>query len=180
MDLWGRVRSLGGEFELFMHTPGPDGEARNIEHLRPTRDDADVVPEELIKSSRRHFGTVDLWSTETDLISKILEEEDSFPYAYTPPHIFGFYVTRAWTVFSTMGTLEPWWNLGNLKEDSVETIFDRFEHNKPLGFHTIFNLSPKVLTKTFGDLESERLYTNKDDLLSLYVARYCEKQYTGQ
>ena len=33
-----RAAALGGEFTLFMHTPGPSGQARHIEHLRPTID----------------------------------------------------------------------------------------------------------------------------------------------
>ena len=33
-----RVQELGGEFQIFMHPPGPDHEARLIEEFRPTAD----------------------------------------------------------------------------------------------------------------------------------------------
>ena len=43
-----RVAALGGEFTLFIHPPGPDGEARTIEHLRPTIDETREIPAEII------------------------------------------------------------------------------------------------------------------------------------
>ena len=172
MELRERVQSLGGQFELFMHTPSPDGEARKIEYLRPTLNDTESIPEDIVKASQQYFGTK-IWHTEGALISQILEEEDTYLYSY--PDIFAFYITQRWDVFSNMGTLEPWWFLGNIKTDSVHTILHRFEHNYPLGFNTMVHVSPKELAKKFGNPQSTLIYTDKNDLKALYLAKYCER-----
>lgn len=179
IELRERVKSLGGQFEMFMHTPSPDGEARKIEYLRPTLKDTESIPEEIVKASQTHFGTDRIWYTEGELVTQIMEEEDSYPYPYCYPDIFGFYITRTWDVFSNIGTLEPWWLLGNLKTDSVHTLFDRFEHNYPLGFKTMVNVSPKGLAKEFGNPQSTHIYTDKNDLKALYLAKYCETCYSA-
>jgi hypothetical protein len=171
-----RVQSLGAEFELFIHTPGPDGEARHIEYLRPTLKDTDLIPQELITASKAHFGTENLWYTEGELISHITKEENLY-HEYVNPPIFAFYITQTQDVFSNMGTLEPWWKLGNLKTDSVPKIFDRFENNACLGFKTLYTISPKTLAKKYGNLKSTKIYTDKEDLEALYVAQYCESIY---
>ncbi|MGD2248310.1 MAG: hypothetical protein PVF58_07865 [Candidatus Methanofastidiosia archaeon] len=169
-----RVKSLGSQFELFIHTPGPDGEARHIEHLRPTLKDTDIIPHELITASKPHFGTKNLWYTERELISEITKEEDLY-HGMSPP-IFAFYITQTQDVFSNMGTLEPWWKLGNLKVDSVPKIFNRFENNACLGFNTVYTVSPKTLVKKYGK-KSTKIYTDKEDLETLYIAQYCENIY---
>jgi hypothetical protein len=182
LKLKDKVRSLGGDFALFMHTPGPDGEARKIEHLRPTLEDMASIPGEIIESSRKHLKrkqlkAEQLWHTEGELVSQILSEEEKFPYAYSYPEILCFYIKNNWEVFSNMGTLEPWWKLGNLKADAVELIFDKFENHRPLGLKTIFTISPKELAKRFGNAKSRLIYTNRDDLEALFVAKYCEQIY---
>jgi len=177
LKLKDKVRSLGGDFVLFMHTPGPDGEARKIEYLRPTLEDTASIPGEIIESSKKHMKGERLWHTEAELVSEILTEEEQFPYAYSYPEILCFYIQNNWDVFSNMGTLEPWWKLGNLKTDSVELIFDAFENNSPLGLKTIFTISPQELAKRFGDSKSRLIYTNKDDLEALFVGKYCEQIY---
>ena len=177
LKLRDRVESLGGNFDLFMHTPGPDGEARRIEYLRPTLEDTKSIPGEIIDSSKKHFNTEELWNTEGQLISEILGGKDDFPYAYSYPKTLGFYINNNWDVFSNMGTLEPWWKLGNLKTDSVQSIFDNFEGNSVLGLKTIFTVSPRELAKRFVNPKSRLVYTNKDDLLCLFLARHCEQVY---
>jgi len=177
LKLSDRVKSLGGNFDLFMHTPGPDGEARELEHLRPTLEDTRSIPSEVIESSKKHFNVEKLWYTEGELISQILTEKEDFPYAYFYPKILCFYIKNNWDVFSNMGTLEPWWELGNLRTDSLQSIFDNFESNRVLGLETIFTVSVKELAKRFGNPKSRLVYNNKDDLESLFVGRYCEQVY---
>lgn len=179
LELRERVKSLGGEFDFFMHTPGPDGEARKIEYLRPALDDTKSIPEELIESSRKHFNVEDLWYTESELISQILTEKESFPYGYSYPEKLCFYVMRNWDVFSNMSTLEPWWNLGNLKTDSLQSIVDNFEHSRVFGLKTIFTVPVKKLAKRFGSRNSLHIYNSKEDLETLYIGRYCDHMYSA-
>lgn len=177
LKLRDRVKSLGGDFDLFMHTPGPDGEARKIEYLRPTLEDTKSIPGEIIESSKKHFNVEKLWYTEEELISQILTEKEDSPYAYSYPKILCFYIKNNWDVFSNMGTLEPWWKLGNLRIDSLQSIFDNFERNRVIGLKTIFTVSIKELAKHFGNPKSRLIYGDRSDLETLFVGRYCEQVY---
>ena len=177
LKLRDRVKSLGEDFDLFMHTPGPDGYARKIEYLRPTFEDIKSIPGEIIESSKKHFNVEKLWYTEEELISQILTEKEDFPYAYSYPKILCFYIKNNWDVFSNMGTLEPWWKLGNLRMDSLQSIFDNFESNRVIGLKTIFTVSIKELAKHFGAPKSRLIYGDRSDLEALFVGKYCEQVY---
>lgn len=173
-----RVQGLGIEFQLFMHTPGPDQEGRKIEYLRPTAEEVTSLPEEILESSKRHLGRDILWRTERDLYATILKDRDTDPKderVLDEPSIFWFFITNNWDVFSNAGTLEPWWRLGNLKVDSVETIMRRFEHDQALGLDVLFNYPRDRLAKEYGDPNGQKIYSGKHDLLSLYHAKHCEK-----
>ncbi|MDO8684635.1 MAG: hypothetical protein Q7N50_14310, partial [Armatimonadota bacterium] len=67
-----RVAALGGEFTIFLHTPGPEGEARFIEHLRPTIEEAKSIPAELVAASEKHIGVERLWKTVGERVIEIL------------------------------------------------------------------------------------------------------------
>jgi len=140
MRLRERTASLGGQFVIFLHTPCPDGEAWNIEHLRPTINDLTKVPAELKECSERHLGAP-IGEAEGSLVPKIMEEKPVFPSAYGYPELLSFYVTSQLDVFSNMGDLSPWWKLGNLNQDGVGSIIDRFENDKVPGLHVIHNVS---------------------------------------
>ena len=168
---------IDGEFVLFMHTPGPDGKAQHIEHLRPTLDEALAIPNEVIESSQRHFDRDTLWHTEAELLARILEKPETFPYAYSPPDRLWLMIKNTWDVFANMGTLQPWWRLGNLRRDSISEIVGRFEDNRVPGLETIFARSPRDLVRRFGDARGMKIYSDEGDLLSLFVARYCKAQW---
>ena len=173
-----KVDALGGEFQIFVHTPGPDGEARKIEYLRPRIEETKGIPLELIEASQEHLKREKLWYTERELVSEILKAEDRFPSAY-PYDKLWFLIESNWDVFSNLGPLEPWWRLGNLKRDRVGTIVESFENDQPLGLRTIQTVPAKTLARRFGDPEGLLIYSSADDLLSLFVAEHCEANYKG-
>ena len=169
-----RVTELGSDFVLFMHTPGPDGEGRRIEDLRPTVEEVGSLPAEILESSRKHCAKRDrLWYPECELVSQVHGQEETFPYAYGPPERLWMVVKSNWDVFSNFATLEDWWRLGNLRRDSVASILERFENDEPLGFRTIYTHSPQELAERYGDPAGTKIYSNRDDLLGLYVGRHC-------
>jgi len=176
MRLREKVRALGGEFEIFLHTPGPDGNARKIEYLRPTIEETRDIPLEIVEISKVYLKVESLWYTEGELNKQILDEEDEFPYAYEFPELLWLFIKNNFDVSSNFATLEPWWKLGNLKRDPVDKVFQNFEENKIPGLYTIYNISPKELVKTFCDPKSTLIYTNKDDLLALCLGKFLEKK----
>jgi hypothetical protein len=173
-----RVQDLGSEFQLFMHVPGPDHEGRKIEYLRPTVGEVMSLSEAILEPSRKHFRRDILWESESELHEAILKDEETRPRdesVLDEPSSFWFLVTNDWDVFSNVGTLEPWWRLGNLKTDSVETIMRRFEKDEILGLNALMNYPRDRLAREYGNLNGLKIYSGKGDLLNLYLAKYCEE-----
>jgi len=87
-------------------------------------------------------------------------------------------VCSNWDVYSNIGTLEPWWCLGNLKTDSVETILRRYENNEVPGLKGRFLLSPESLVKEFGNANGLKIYSDRNDLLALYSEKLCRMEWS--
>lgn len=172
-----RVQDLGGEFQLFVHPPSPDSEARLIERLRPTSDQVTGLPEAILAPTRKHFGRDRLWHTEEALYAQIQSEEGTNRREPPLPTAVWFFVCSNWDVYANLGTLEPWWRLGNLKQDTVEAIIRTFEHDKVPGLRVLFHESDAVLAQRYGDSTGQRVYSSKGDLLSRYRAEHCEGEW---
>jgi len=172
MRLYERTEAIGGEFVIFLHTPAPDGEAFSIEHLRPTIEDLAMAPSELRECSERHPGR-SIGEAENALVSRMLREEVAFPSAYSYPEELGFFVTSQFDVFSNIGDLKPWWKLGNLEKDSLDSIIDTFENNKAPGLHAIYNIPVSELAKRFGRRKGKCIYSPAE-LKIRWVRMWCQ------
>lgn len=161
MRLAERTERLGGPFNVFMHTPGPEGEAWEIEDLRPEVADLDAVPEALRTASERYLGH-GLGQAEGTLTAQRRETVSTAPIVYEVPAPFGFYVANNWDVYTNQGTLAPWWRLGNLKQDPLAAILERLENETPLGYRIIYGLPLAELARRHGRPKSTRLYTGGD------------------
>ncbi len=162
------------EFNVFLNLPGPEGEASKLEHLRPTIDQVSDLPEKLLTTSRRHMNKEILWSTEAELVSEIL----SAPFLKEErTEDLWFFVCSNWDVYSNIGTLDPWWCLGNLKTDSVETILRRYDNNEVPGLKGLVQFLPESLVKEFGNANGQKIYANRHDLLALYSDKLCKREW---
>jgi len=177
MDLEKRVRDIGGEFEIFIHAPGPDGEAWNIEHLRPDVDVVSQIPTYLVEKTKAHFGTSSVEEAfgyaENDLIQRLLN--DSRPYAWRPEHL-AFMVTSNLDVFSNIAELTPWWRLGNLKTDGIGEIMRRFENDETEGMYAHFHIPVSALADVYGQRDSRKIY-KISDLKSRLVRQWAQNQW---
>jgi hypothetical protein len=174
-----RLRELGGEFKILTHPPGPDYEARRISTFRPTAEVADL-PAAILAPTRRHLKRDVLWQPEETLYSQILKGDDDTEMTEAGlPDVLWFFVGSNWDVFPDVGTLEPWYNLGNLQRSSFESIIRRFEEDSVLGLHVQFHASPVTLAERYGDPKGQKVYSSKEDLLSLYRGRHCEKVWSA-
>jgi len=171
-----RCETMGMPWELFCHLPGPDGEARAIEWLRPTAKDVAALPSDLLVASQRYLGRDTLWRSERELLQRVLHSEPEFPYAYHRPSVTGFYLLPSGDVYSNWGTLEPWWRMGNLDRDGLDTIMNRYRYAEAPAMQTIHRVPAGRLALRYGDMTSQRLYGSEDGLLCLYLARYCEEE----
>ena len=169
MKIRERVRALGGEFVLFMHPPDFEGEGRKIRHLAATADDLGLIPAEIIESTTKHFK---IWTTEAEAIRAIMDGEEKPEPAYGMPKRLYFFIGSDWDVFSNIGTLEPWWKLGNLKTDAIDVIFDNFENDRPLGYQVNRTVSRRELAERFGNPNSRFVIGGFD---AGWLAEYCEE-----
>jgi len=179
LNLRKRVKELGSDFEFFMHDPSPTGEGRKIEYLRPTIDEIKNIPKEIVEATKRHFKRDKLYYTEMEWLDTLDKKEEKYPIGFSYPNELWFFVDSNWDVYSNIGTLEPWWRLGNLKETPLNEIFSNFRENKILGLKVIYSIDPKQLAKLYGNLKSSLVYMSKSDLLSLYIEKYCERCYNN-
>jgi hypothetical protein len=114
------------------------------------------------------------------LYSQILKGDDDTEMTEAGlPDVLWFFVGSNWDVFPDVGTLEPWYNLGNLQRSSFESIIRRFEEDSVLGLHVQFHASPVTLAERYGDPKGQKVYSSKEDLLSLYRGRHCEKVWSA-
>lgn len=100
--------------------------------------------------------------------------QDVHAYAYGYPSHLCFYVDGDWDVYTNMGTLEPWWRLGNLREEPLGRVLRRWVDDDLPILRTMRSVSRRELSERHGDPLGERVYSGLDDLLSLYLARECE------
>jgi len=163
MELERRVRDIGGEFEIFIHMPSPDGEAWNIEHLRPDVDVLSGIPAYLVEKTKVHFGAPSIEDAighaEQDLVPKLLG--DPRPYGAEPEQR-AFMVTPDLDVFSNIGDLMPWWRLGNLERDGIGEIMRGFEGDEPPGMYAHFHIPVSELAEAYGRRESRKIYDIRD------------------
>jgi MoaA/NifB/PqqE/SkfB family radical SAM enzyme len=170
MRLRERVQRLGGEFGIFIHAPELTGEGRQIAHLGVTLGETRAVPSELVESTRKHFKTEKIWTTEADTVAEILAHPgERQPVPYSQPMLW-LSVENNWDVYSNRGDYSPWWKLGNLKKDSVSAIFESYETDGPLGYR--FN-RPEVLpelARRYGDPKSQRVVNTIE---AYWLDSYC-------
>lgn len=175
MKLEKRVRELGHEFEVFLHPIAPDGEAFNIEHLRPIADDLSSIPSYLAEKTKDHLDASTfeecLGKAESEWIVELSEENEAFA---TFPPTLALMVTPELDVFSNLGEPMPWWKLGNLNTDGVDRIMSCFENDEAPGLHVNFHVPVSQLAQNYGRKDSQYIYT-RDDLILRWLRMWGEE-----
>jgi len=82
-----------------------------------------------------------------------------------------FFVQPNYDVYSNIGTLEPWWRLGNLRTDPIGLIFDNFENDRPLGYRINRDVPQKKLALRFGNPDSQAVVNGVE---GKWLAEWCE------
>ena len=166
LELEQRTHQLNHEFEVFVRTPAPDGEAFNIENLRPKASALKEIPTYLAEKTKEYTGASTLEEclgmAEMDLVSELVYEYE--PFAVSPDTL-AFLVTPELDVYSNIGEPMPWWRLGNLRSDDVELIMRRFEYDEVPGLHLNYRVPVALLAHSYGREDSDLLYTRTDLIL---------------
>lgn len=174
MQLDKRVEALGHEFEIFVQPIAPDGEAFNIENLRPTIDILSSIPSYLAEKTKIHHdaSTLEecLGKAERDWIEELSKANEVFA---TYPATLAFMVTPELDVFSNIGEPMPWWNLGNLKVKGLDKIIKCFENDGVPGLRVNFHVPISQLSQMYAREGSQYIYT-RDDLILRWLRMWCE------
>ena len=164
-----RVAEIGAEFDLFAHLPAPDGEAFKIEQFRVEAPDVSAIPEELLESTRKHFGGIG-WETEATVTARVLAGE-TIP-AFSPEPLW-FFIDSDLDVYTNFGDLSPGWRLGNFRRDGLDGVFAAFESDAPPAYEAAFHVPDDELATRFGRRASQALYS-PSDLKSRWIRLFCE------
>ncbi|NLG50055.1 MAG: radical SAM protein [Chloroflexi bacterium] len=176
LDLERRVRALGHEFAVFLNIPSPDGEAFHIEHLRPTEDALSAIPANLAAKTCQHFGAATLQEclgkAEGELLRELVDCDQPFA---DMPSTLAFMVTPDLDVYSNIAEPQPWWRLGNLREDGLDAILDCFQQDANPGLRAQFHLPVSRLARAYGRAEGRQLYS-RGDLIRRWLRLWGEEQ----
>lgn len=180
LDLERRAQAIGREFEAFVSTPSPDGEAWDMEDERIEADDVGAVPPYLAKKTLEHEGVerLELWlgRSEADLWPELISENE--PWRETPSVGLAFLVSSRFNVYSNVGEETAWWCLGNLRDDGLDEIMGRFEADATPGMQAHFQVPVCELTERFGDPAGRKLYS-AGDLKRKWVRQWAQEQWRG-
>lgn len=173
MQLRNRVAELGGQFDIFCHPPGPDGEAWNLEDIRVEQADLASIPKPLLDSTRKHFGQRRNWQPESALVEQVIGGMDIPPYV---PGESWFLVNADLDVFSNyFSEMDEYWRLGNFRTDTITEMMEKFEADSPPGLQAAFHASRRELADRFGRNESQKLYIPAS-LLGRWIHLYVRQQ----
>lgn len=177
MNLEEKVNAMGREFQLFAHVPSPDGEAFNLEDIRPTKDIINYMPEYLINKTVKHFNATNIdeviGQAEKDLLPKLLKNNE--PWGDKPGQL-AFMITPDLDVYPNAGEMKRWWCLGNLMSDGIDTIMDRYINNKTLGFQINYNVPVSEMAGKYGRKGSEHAYV-ESDLITRWMRMWGEDNF---
>lgn len=170
-----RAEALGSPFQVFVHTPGPDGEAFGIEGLRPTVSALARIPAELLAASAAHLGH-SLGEAEGDIVARLCRRDEPAATRWGDTDRLGFYVTSCLDVYPNIADMNPWWRLGNLDNDRIEVIMGRMENDGSVGLRVLRDMPISALARRYGRPRGHRLYT-EGDLISRWVLMECRRRW---
>lgn len=165
-----RTHEIGKEFVVFINTPAPLGKASGLESMCLTRGDLARLPSRFLESTLKHFKADDpgkMWRTETEWLGDLIYDER--PLNDVPPMMY-FMITPDFDVYPNEGEIAPWWYLGNLKRDGIDSVRDSFERRKPPGLHLNREVPVKVLARKYGEDLSDVLWS-KTGLVHRWIRR---------
>jgi hypothetical protein len=153
-------------FEVFINSASPEGNGWEIESLRLEEADLRLIPHELVDISRD--GLDGLGRPERALIEEMRDRADPSNLDATFQCLF---VDADLDVYPNIAECTPWWRLGNLRTDGVESVLGTYQNEKTPGQRANRTIPIRELAGRFGNGESARLYA-EGDLLTRFLRQW--------
>ena len=165
--------------ELFCQTPTPDGRSYNLTRERINKNDLHIVPEYLLHETTKYFGKnyMEVLGKPESSLCNLFKMYTS-PLNYTPDPV-AFFITYNMDVYSNLTEIAQWWKLGNLRDDNVYDIFNRYIEDKTFGLYVNSNVKINNLCRVYGDTYNDALYSELAILLK-WIHEYCRDNYRGE
>ncbi len=169
LKLEDRCKEFGSEFELFIHQGGCTGRAIKLYDNWMRKEDIKLIPDYVLKKmSQFHNTDKPITSyfgvTEKELVNKLSSSNEY--YSFEPNYIF--YIDENYNVFTNFGEPTSNWMLGNLNNDSLKDIINKYEQ----GIYPAANLCKKYtigeLVNEAGDKGSNKLF-NEDSYIEYLI-----------
>jgi hypothetical protein len=158
-----RCEDLAGPFVFWMHLPSPDGQAFDIEHLRPVERDLERVPRKFLEQSEERIGGP-MGAPERRLVRELADDDGPAVSAAETIASAGLWlsVTSDFDVYANYAEISALYRLGSLKSDGLAHCVEVLENDASPGLHGMFRVPTSELAQRFGRRYGTRLYGQSD------------------
>ena len=108
--------------------------------------------------------------TEQALFEKLIHDKNTINYVSENPV---FYVDKNFNVYPNITNTSAYWLLGNLKEDGVQNIMNKYKNNKSIAQNVSITKPICDIVKLVGNNKSQRLFVENDYKIFI-LNKYCE------
>lgn len=170
LQLEQRAAALGEEFNIHAMPFDLAGRGYDASDLSITAGDEALIPELLWQKSKQHFGSGLSLLPEGVWMGQILNEEDN-SNLLPESHWLWFFVTADWSVYPNLMGLEPWWCLGNLRDEPWLLIMERYAEDDVPALQLIKTFSRHSLAETHGDENGTMLFMRAQDVIEYWLGQ---------
>lgn len=175
LDLEKRCADIVQEFAFFLHQGSCEGENEKLYDVWVTPSDIEKIPQKLVDFSLKHWGKEkikDIFGrTEQDLYAELITDNSTERYV---SKTVVFYIDKDFNVYPNISNPAPYWCLGSLKIDGVETVIDNYINSKSIAQNARLNIPIYEMVKKCGTKDSQRLFT-KGDYIAYILNQYCKE-----
>lgn len=170
MEIKQKVEAFGGKFIMYAKVGKPTGEnLRNIAY-RITEKDLRQIPDRLFLETKNFTKSdIPFGIPEYKLYEKYIKKVE---FINLKENKLRLYIDYRFDVYFL--NTNPYFKLGNLKQDQVSEILDNYKNNK--SFIQSVNIRINELVEEFGNQKGIWLFKEEDYLLYL-LELYCQKHY---
>jgi len=168
-----RCEAIGSPFQLFLNDWTPVGEARRHAHLRIALEEAARIPQEMILATEEFTGKPFVCTPEAEWITGMLQAEDR-PIGVEEPPSHWLFLLPDGSVFPNVGSLEPWWRLGDFRREGLSAALAAFHADAVPALRAARSLTVHEAARRYGDPRGQRIYLSESDLRQLWLEKRCE------